>query len=748
MRSQIAGPVQVWGCIVLLLCTTFASAQENPDATPAPPLNDPLVVKPTTIEGKFAAALFMLKLARPALARYYLEQTLADEPTAEDMLKLRELHGSGTFLELTAIDALNPPALELLDRMNKAIQDHVSNPGYADALLDKLSGTPRERAEALSELQHLGPYAVPPILKRLADGQHDDAAVLILTLTQLGSNAAPPLVGALTAPLPEIRATAARVLGQIGSTQDAIWLWAPAFTSGEPAGSQVAAREALAQLKYGDKNAVNRINGDGAARLLLAAATQHLNGRYQWPELYDDVPAVPVWNWDETRGTVVEYSAAKTQASIFHAERLAREASLLAPDLQQATVVLLASLLVREVEQNRWDLRLPETAGGALDLAVSCGPELCEQVLRYALDQKTPAAALGALQALSLNGSTERLSSAPPHGAVTAALDAPDSRVQFAAAVTILHWEPTTAFRGSRRVVEILARTLNSESSPASVIMDPNQIRANETAGMFTELGFPASMAPTGMEGFRIAAERGNIELAVLHPNVIRWELSQTIANLRADSRTAAIPVIIYGPAGIRDQFDRISQEYRNVTYLDEGNVPVDLVKNLQPVLMQLSPPPLTEEQRSRQMAEASFWLRRIAIRNVGQVFDLSLAQDAVMASIGKPRLAEDALVTLGAIGTSQSQQKLFSTTTAPAANTNLQALAATQLAFHIQHYGLLLSKSETNLLKSLFQAETDPNLRTALAGVIGTLKPTAAAARLHLLQHPPSTAPLIPAQP
>lgn len=742
MRSNIARLTQLAGCALILAWAAVAGAQEEMPAA-APPPDDPLIVKPTTIDGKFSAALFMLKLARPDLARYYLEQTLADDPTDADMLELRKKHGTGAFLELSALEQLNPPATELLDRMNKAIQAHIAEEGYADGLLDQLSGSPRERLEALAELRHLGAYAVPPIIKRLASKTHDDGDILSIALAKLGTNAAAPLVGALTSPDPEIRAVAARVLGQIGSGADAIWLWAPAFTSGEPTGVQVAAREALAHIKYDDSQLSGRILSEGAARQLLTVATQHLSQQYRWPEIYDDVEEIPVWTWDADAGTVVEHAVPRTHASVFFAERLAREAAGLAPDSQQASVVLLASLLIRDVEQQQWQLPLPNDVDGALNLAVACGPELCEQVLRYALDQKLPAAALGSLQALSLNGSVELLSSAVPHGAVLAALDAPESRVQFAAAVTILNWEPTVSFRGARRVVEILARTLNADNNAASVVMDPNTIRANETASMFTELGFSASLAQTGMAGFRIAAEQGNIELAVLHPNVIRWELSQTIANLRADSRTASIPVIIYGPASIRDQFDRVSHEFRNVAYLDEANVPVDVSRNLRPLLAQLSPPPLTPEQRGRQISAASFWLRRIAIRNVSHVFDLTPAQDALARSIGKQDLAEDALISLGAIGTAQVQKTLLLTVTAPALQGDVRALAASQLAFHIQHFGLLLSPDEARTLKTAFESESDPDLRTALASVIGALKPTATAARKELLASPMSPAPI-----
>jgi len=700
-------------------------------------------VKPTTVDGKFSAALFMLKLGRVDLARYYLEQTLADQPTDEDMLAMRQQHGTGTFLQLTSIDELNPPAIELLERVNQAVQAHISQPGYADGLLDKLSGSPRERAEALSELRHLGADAVPAIVKRIAVNQTDDREILTLTLSRLGSAAIAPLVGALTSPEDEVRAVAARVLGQVGGQGDILWLLAPAFNPDETPGVQEAARIAIARLKYGSEKAVGRVTSDGAVRQLLHSATQHLSGNFRWPELYDDVDEIPVWTWTEEENTIVPESVSRTLASIFFAERLAREAAILAPDQEQPSVVTMASLLARGVELNDWELPLPNTPDGPLDLAIELGPEFNERVLQFAISNKITSSALGALQALGLNGSAQLLAKEPSQNVVLSSLDFPDHRVQFAAATTILNWEPTSPFRGARRVVEILARTLNSETTPASVVMDPNSQRANETASLFTELGFSASLAQTGQEGFLIAAERGNIELAILHPNVIRWELSQTIANLRADSRTASIPVIIYGPAQIHDRFDRFEQEFQNVVYLDEANVPVDLSRNLQPILAQLSPPPLSPPQRARQMADASFWLRRIAIRNVGNIFDLTIAEEAVSKALGKPELAEDALITLGAIGTNSAQRTLLAAATAPALDLPLRALAASQLAFHIQQHGLVLTPVEAGTIKTTFDSETDPNLRTALAAVIGTLKPSPAAVRNELLRRPMSPSPL-----
>ncbi|SFI57500.1 HEAT repeat domain-containing protein [Planctomicrobium piriforme] len=742
MQVRFASRVQAWSCVCLLVWTTGAFAQDDA-APPGPPPGDPLFVKPTTVPENFDAALLMVKLARLDLAKYYLEQTLALEPSDEDMMALRTAHGTGTFLELTRLKELNPPATTLLDRLTAAVQNQISQPGYADGLIAKLGGSARERAEALTELRHMGPYAVPPILKHLDGDLGVGRDTLAVTLTRLGTEAIPPLIGALASPNEEVRAVAADVLGKVGSESNMLWLWYPAFAEGQPAGTRGAARIALARLRYGDGQAVNRLSSDGAVKSMLAAATQHLDGSYQWPQLYEEMTEIPVWTWSVEAGTVVEHPVPRAQASLFLAERLAREATLLAPDSGQPPVVLLTALLMRAVEQNGWKTPLPAGPDSALDLAVRCGPDVCERVLQYALDHKLIGAQLAVLEALALNGSPHLLLAKQGHSAVTDALDAPEARVQFAAATTILRWEPTQPFRNSRRVVEILARALNTEAMASSVVMDPNVSRAQQTASLFTELGFPATLASTGMDGFKLAAEQGNITLAVLHPNVIRWELSQTVANLRADARTANIPVVIYGPKGIRDRYVDFASHYHNVLFLDEGTDAAQLSRTLQPFLVQLSPPTMTPDQRLNQMREASAWLRRIAVRNIANVFDLEPAEPALTNAIFNPDVAEDALITLGAIGRPNVQNELFNVANSTTISSPLRQLAAYQLAFHIQRFGLLLMPKVAETIPGIWQNETDPQVRIALASVIGTLKPTLAAARQEILSQPASPAPV-----
>lgn len=748
MSRMVWGRIPAWGCVILLLSGSVAAiAQDEPPAG-GPPKDSPLFVQPTTIDGNFDAALLMLKLARPDLAKHYLDQLLALNPTEDDLLALRDKHGTGTFLELSAVKELSPTSVELLDRINQAVRSHVSHPGYLASVLKKLEGTARERAEALTELRHLGPYAVPGMLQELDRDQGVGRDTIASTLARLGSDAVPPLIGALTSPSENVRTVAAEVLGKIGSEADILWLWSPAFAAGSPAGTQRAAREAIARLMYGNPLYVSRLSSDGAAQKLLTTATQHLTGKYKWPELFDDQTAIPVWTWNPQAGSVVEHPVSRPQASLYFAERLAREAAALSPASEHAPVVLLATLLTRDMEQVGWQQAFPSGPGTVFDLAVRCGPETCERVLRYALDQKLVAAAVGSLEALALNGSTALLRGTSGKTAVVDALDAPETRIQFAAAVAILHWEPVESFRGSRRVIEILARALNAQPKAASVVIDPNVSRANATAGLFNELGFNASLASTGMDGFRIAAERGNIELAVLHPAVVRWELSQTLANLRADARTAGIPVVIYGPAAIHDRFDRLSAEFQNVVYLNEANNALEVNRDLRPMLAQVSPPPLTEMQRSEQITQAAFWLRQIANRNVGNVFDLVPAQPALAQAIADPRTARDALVALGAIGRPDVQEQLLEVALDQLLDSSIRELAAAELAFHIQRFGQLLKPERSQVIATAWKTETDPAVKTALAGVIGSLKPTLQAARNEILQSTMSLAPVGAAAP
>ena len=716
-----------------------AFAQDEIEPPSIPKEERILAAEPDSISEMFDGALLTSRLARIDLAKIYLQQLLAADPSEEDLLALRDEHGMSSFLSMARIEELKPESEQLLDRVIAAVQTKINDPEYATNLLSKLDGTARESEEALTQLRHLGAYAVPPILTAIQD-QTVDRDKLFVSLARLGDSAVAPLVGALASPSDEIRAISAKTLGVLAGKDEVVWLWAPAFDKSNPPGVQVAAKRAIAMILYDDQTKTSRVSGFGVADKLVKASIDYLAGRHQWSQRYEDTNDISVWTWSPDAGTVQETITSKRRAAIHFAERLARDAAKLAPTNEKAVDVVLAARLARDIEEAGWDNPVPTGPGTAHNLAVETGPDTCLRVLRIALDNDLVGAALGATQALGFNGSRSILES---DSTLVDAMNTSHPRVQFAAAVTILQWEPTQSFRGSSRVVEILSRAISSGGDPSSVIIDPNRQRGAGTASLFRELGYDSQLASTGSEGFRIAAERGDFEIGVLHPNTVRWDLTQTLQNLRTDSRTKKTPLVVLGPANLRRRFSMIQDQFENVVYINEGTSSLEISRQLQPVMNQLVPPPMTPQQRTTQSQEAAFWLRRIATSARLGVFDLARVEESLQLAVGDPNVAEDAIVALGGIGSASVQQRFAEVLSSQSMSDQIRAQAGFQLAYHIQRFGNLLKVGQISSMQLAANQTENADIKTAIASVIGSLKPTSEGTRSLILESPQPEVPV-----
>ena len=73
-----------------------------------------------------------------------------------------------------------------------------------------------------------------------------------------------------------------------------------------------------------------------------------------------------------------------------------------------------------------------------------------------------------------------------------------------------------------------------------------------------------------GVDGFELAVSQLQTELVLVHSNCQQWPLTQLVANLRADGRTAGVPIVVYGPAWSRDAVRSIAKNYDGVWFIDE----------------------------------------------------------------------------------------------------------------------------------------------------------------------------------
>src|SRR5262245_4052915 len=578
----------------------------EPAALPTDPKSSPLATEPKSPAELFEATLLMVDIARLDLAKLYLAK-LMEEPLDDDLLlALRDKHGAAAFLKLTNIPQLKTAAVKLMDLSNAAAIKQAGDPARIARLIDQLEGDPELVAEAEAELESLGTAVVPGLLQVLRNAEqaprHEPAMTAIL---RVGDPAVPQLVAALDAPDDTFRADVLSMLGSLRSTAAIPWLWFPALSPDESPIVRTAARQALARiLNIPGPTGADRIATEGTVDRMLKSVREHFRNEYAWKT--DDAGKVALWSWSAKQETIVPRLVSPEEASEITGLRFAREALGLAPDRRDTQTSYLCLALAGEIRRSGFDNPLPTGPGTAHDLALSVGSDVALNVLSEAFNSTRPAVAVAALKVFSQVGTLDQLNlSGARRSVVNAALDYPDPRVQFAAAVAILQIDPKTPFPGAPRVVEILKRALGSEGRPHAVVGEVSVQRGSMLAGILRELGYEPQVFMSGRDAFAAAAQRTDVELVILHPNIIRWALTETLANLRADARTANIPIVIHGPADLAEKMRRRAREFQLVSFSLLSETTEDFDDQVRPLLRKVKTVTISPQERAAQRIEA-----------------------------------------------------------------------------------------------------------------------------------------------
>ena len=125
-----------------------------------------------------------------------------------------------------------------------------------------------------------------------------------------------------------------------------------------------------------------------------------------------------------------------------------------------------------------------------------------------------------------------------------------------------------------------------------------------------------------------------------IQANVNEWTLSQTLANFRADARTANIPILIYGPDWAAANVQKLVERTPLTAFLLES-ITLDYFRSqVEPFLNSVQSEPLTEAERSGQASAAAYWLAHIASARRTDVFDIVPAEAALGNAIEDPDTA------------------------------------------------------------------------------------------------------------
>jgi hypothetical protein len=731
---------------MLAVSTSVHAQPENAQPAPAQaktapePEPSPLLIEPKSPEELFAGALLMVDLARIDLAGKYLEQFEAASPDDELLLKLRDKHGTGEFLKLSRIKELQPLSTQLLDRLSEASRKQSENPEFVDALIARLGGDPTQRELAIREFRNAGPRAVPQMLRQLR--QPESAAQqdsLVIALTRMGRQVVPPLIGAMDAPEERVRAAIIGVLGSLDATEAIPYLWYPAFSEEQPLGVRIVANRTLAKLISGSPEKTDRLSSVAAANELRRLAKLLYTNSSLLPREEDGT--VAIWGWDEKEGTVAPHRHSPQVASMLLSSRFASQSLALSPEQPEPQRQYLASLLGLQVLQQGWDKPRQAVPGSAMYLAMTAGEETVSAVLADALEAGQAPTATAALEVLAQIGTREQLLGLKGvKSPVLAALNSPDPRVQFAAATAILRIEPQSGFPGSNRVVAVLARALTDPGSSQAIVIDADNSRGSQTLGYLSELGYEGVVASTGREGFEKAATSAGVNVIIVHANCVRWELTQTLSNFRADARTAAIPIVVYGAEPTRSSVARLVGRSKPAVFVGESAGAADFRRQFVPFINSVSSPPLSAQERHQQMLASAYWLATLATIRGAQVFDVTPAEKSISLVVENPDVGANAVTALSGISTGSSQRRLSGVALNSQLDPALRQLAATQLAFHIQRFGLLLTKDDVTAVNTSWQAAEQPELKAALGSVMGSLRPNATLVGERLRQFPSPT--------
>jgi len=657
---------------------------------------------------------YLLRTDQAKKAVPYLDKFVKSRADDATWIAIRNRYGPESVLRLNDHAATRSFAKPLVEAMVAAARKYTTRPERIARFITELTKTPHEQDYAVRHLREAGPDAVPFLVEALARPElsAEDRRLMLHNIGRLDRSAVPPLIAVLDSPDPVLAADAARALSMIGDKQAVPHLtFLAASTTAQPA-VRTAAQAAIADLTGRPFGAQPRT----PAQVLTNAAWSYHHHQVE----FTGDPVV-IWAWDKDRKAPSPREVPRTQAEATFGLRFAQEALRLRPNDREAQVVQLSLALEKAVERVGFT-SFPAQDQATFTAAITSGPSILGEVLKTAVaDGKTDLAAVAAMALARVTDRAALSGTGRPHPLVDA-LYAPGRRTQFAAAKAIITLAPTQPFPGSSRVVPALGRFVLNQALPRAVVIDGNPNRGSHLAGFLTNLGYDSELELTGNQGFLAAAESADVELILISYDLFRegWGLNDTLANLKADARTAAIPVFIYGPLDVKIKRPNLEYDYPGIKFLVQ---PVD-ADTLQRQLKVL-PAELSEAERTGYAREATVLLAQIARERKGPLaVDLTAAEPVLTVALGRAETASTAATALSDIPDPDAQRSLAGLVLDPSRDPALRKETATQLVRSIRRFGRLITAGQEAQLVTAIREETDPDVGVDLTTILRTLGP------------------------
>ncbi|MFL5327720.1 MAG: hypothetical protein ACJ8C4_02295 [Gemmataceae bacterium] len=775
--------------IVAVLVLAFGTSQSR--------AQDERIEPPKNAAEFWRAVQFDLNTGKYDAAAYYLKGFLASNPSDQDLLDLEAKDGLASFLRLRNVPVWSSEAAvqteakknteEVIKRVTGALEKKLGDVGRITRFIGNLRGTPEERAFAIRELQRSGARAVPQLVAALrAETDPSDRVNLLTVFPLLPEASVAPVLAAMDMNDAVLKT---QLLAALGERADVATLPARtelnplptldylAASSKESPEVRLMARTLLARLRAVSPSALR------PAKTELTEAALRF---YKHQAQFVSPDTVPLWRYD--RDQIVLATVTATQAEEYFGLRYARWALELDPNDQAAQVAFLSIATEKAFERGGLDNSLAISQPAAHDILATADVSALIATLDQALLENKTAVALGVTQVLGERAEVSAaLSSRGRPGVLQRALDYPDRRVQFAAAVAIARLPNPGASGVTAKVVETLRQALAVESEsgqsakPRVLLVWLDRVESANLAKLFQTAGYDVVAVRTGQEAIRRIQRAADIDVIAMDSAVADLMLPDMLAVLRGDTSAAALRLrVIFTPTprdafastamearlkrstyqtttlredeikqaiAIETRVHRLAEGWRNVAVV-RGPLTEAIVKTAFAQEPAGKSETLSSAEKHRYAATAIELYRQMAF-NAAAGFDLAPAGATIRQTLRVEPLARPAIDVVGRLPGREAQIDLAALVLDNKRSPELRIAAAENLVNHIQRFGMVLSADEIASLESLAAETKEPVLRGKVAAVVGAAGRVKTGDRLQRYQAPIAEAtPAKPAEP
>jgi hypothetical protein len=684
------------------------------------------------------------------IGRYDLQSAIgkkilaANQQDPEQLLKVfeqvsaqhTELGGAPTDLDTellrwqSADPQMKPVATQLLVVLNKGRFARRQNQEYIAQNIDQLNQGARAYALALEQLRNSGELAVQQMVTRLVSRQPADVQfhdVIRKALIDLGREALNPLLAATQMdPKDPALTTICGVLNEIGYPISAPYLLEVAHNPQASAQVKDAANVALRHLHV-DPNS-------NAGDMFYALGEKFYYGTAAiGPDPRS--PKAFIWRW--SNGVLASKAVPPQIFNDLMAMRQMEHALRQSPaQPDQAIALWLASDIRRTIDLPAGETDPTRTPDEPLPhyYNVAEGATYLNLVLDRSLKDNTPqsaAVALAAIKSLQDIVGQSNMFSGGGGQPLVQATRYPDRQVRFEAAFALAAALPQKPFQGQQRVVPLLAEAVAQSGTPGVLVIAPQNTRtqlAADLKGYQTAGGADAESAIAGaatipaVDVILMPEDLGNsqidrvIELASQNPRLERAAKLIIVHSLASPWVRMAItdPTISYTQAGGGAQLAAAVEAARKKA----GGLPMD------------------EKVASDFALRAANLLSKLAISR-GQVLDLSVAEQQLIAALGDPRpqIAKAVGDAVALLNSPRAQSGLADRATNAATPPDVRVSLYKSLATSAKFYGNHLEAGQVDELQQVVAGEKNLDVRSAAAEARGALNLAATDAKSLIIQ-------------